>query len=52
MQTAWLMVVGKYPGIDPDPPFSKGAALFFENRDDVSDRIRRYAQSQLVADNF
>ena len=52
MQTVWLMVVGKYPGIDPDPPFSKGAAFFFENRDDVSDRIRRYAQSQLAADNF
>lgn len=52
MQTAWLMVVGKYPGIDPDPPFSKALRFSFENGDDVSDRIRRYAQSQLAADNF
>jgi hypothetical protein len=52
MRTAWLMVKDKYPGIDPDPPFSKGAAQFFANRDDVSERIRKYAHSQLAADNF
>jgi hypothetical protein len=52
MRTAWLMVKDKYPGIDPDPPFSKGAAQFFANRDDVSERIRKYEHSQLAADNF
>jgi hypothetical protein len=52
MRTAWLMVKDKYSGIDPDPPFSRSAAQFFANRDDVSERIRKYAQSQLAADNF
>lgn len=52
MKTAWLMVRDKYPGIDTDPPFSKGVAQFFVNRDDVSERIRKYAQRQLAANNF
>lgn len=52
MQTAWLMVRNKYQGIEPDLPFSKGATLFFANRDDVPERIRKYAQSQLAADSF
>jgi hypothetical protein len=52
MKSAWLIVRNKYPSIDPDPPFSKGAAQFFASRDDVSERVRRYAQGQLDADNF
>jgi RimJ/RimL family protein N-acetyltransferase len=52
MRAAWLMAKDKYPGIDPDPPFSKGAAEFFANRDDLSERIRKYAQGQLAADSF
>jgi hypothetical protein len=52
MQTAWLMVRDKYPNIEPDPPFSKGAAVFFASREDIPDNIRKYAQSQLAADNF
>ncbi|WP_454624851.1 hypothetical protein [Bradyrhizobium cenepequi] len=46
------MVSEKYQDIEPDPPFSKSAALFFANRDDVPERIRDYAQRQLAADNF
>jgi hypothetical protein len=49
---AWQKVKEQYPGIEPDPPFSKGAALFFVNRTDVPERIRKYADSQLAADNF
>ena len=52
MQLAWVMVKDKYLGVEPDPPFSKGAALFFSSREDVSDRIRKYAQSQITADRF
>jgi zinc-finger of acetyl-transferase ESCO len=52
MQAFWDMVRDKYPGIDPDPPFSRSAASFFANREDVSGRIRAYAKKQLATSNF
>lgn len=52
LKSAWIMVRDKYPGIDPDPPFSKGAARFFASREDVSELVRKYAQDQLAADRF
>ena len=52
MNAAWLMVKQNYEGIEPDPPFSKGAALSFAHRNDVSERIRKYAQGELASGDF
>jgi hypothetical protein len=52
MLQTWQMVKDAYPTIEPDPPFSKSAALFFADREDVSERIRHYAREQLKQDRF
>ncbi len=47
MRKAWEMVKSEYKGIEPEPPFSPAAAEFFCHRDDVSERIRAWAEHAL-----
>jgi GNAT superfamily N-acetyltransferase len=52
LKATWEMAKASYNGIQPDPPFSREAAMFFRTRPDVSERISRYAESQLENDKF
>jgi hypothetical protein len=52
LKATWEMAKASYNGIEPDPPFSREAAMFFCGRSDVSERITRYARSQLENDSF
>lgn len=52
LKATWEMAKASYNGIEPDPPFSREAAMFFCGRPDVSERITRYARSQLENDSF
>ena len=48
MQLCWNMLRGKWPEIEPQPPFSIPVAKFFVARDDVSERIRAFALRRLA----
>jgi uncharacterized protein YciI len=48
MRATWEMLKATIPGIEPKPPFSFGAAAFFVERNDVSDRIKQIAARRLA----
>lgn len=48
MRQTWEMVKSRYEGIEPDPPFSRPAAMFFRHREDVPDRIRAWAEHATI----
>lgn len=49
LRAAWEHAKNRFPHLEPEAPFSSGAAAFFAKREDISAEVRAHAQRQLDA---